>query len=521
MRWANFLHIYQPAEQQPDILEAIVAQSYRPIFQYLKNAKHVKLTFNVNGSLLELFDKYRYHDLLDALREAGKDGRVEFTSSAKYHAFLPFLERDEIVRQITANDETNRFFLGDAYKPEGFFPPEMAYDEKLSPIIEELGFKWIILDEIACWGGAQGQVDPVRGRPAEGMATAAEGRPASNGVDFTKLYKIKDSKLFVFFRERRLSNLIMSAVVRSKETLFEAMRDDIESDKYVFTAMDGETFGHHRPGLEKMLFDILETKDFDLIKISEIPQYYKNVVEVSPVKSTWASSKEDIDKGIQFLSWSDPENIIHRFQWELVKLVLGEVYAMDKKHPRHEMIRKKMDVALSSDHFWWASAKPWWSMEMVEDGAYRLLDTLRTVPDVEKEKLARAADLYEKIVSTGFHWQRTGKIREMMREQRSILRIPFKDRTLGRKGAENVYYAFLAMMEKLEGKTAKEGEYEQAILWRDAIFKLKHKLDIYDTMNAIDLVRVKIPHDEVEKTIVAYEAKYRRMRGGQPEQRGN
>ena len=60
----------------------------------------------------------------------------------------------------------------------------------------------------------------------------------------------------VYFRERRMSNLIMSAVVRSPETLKEAMAEDLKSSRYLITAMDGETFGHHRPGLEKLLFDI-------------------------------------------------------------------------------------------------------------------------------------------------------------------------------------------------------------------------------------------------------------------------
>ena len=496
MKWANFLHIYQPAEQQPDILESIVVQSYRPILENLKKEKRVKLTFNINGSLLELFDKYGYRDLIDDLRTVGDEGRVEFTSSAKYHAFLPYLEPDEIIRQIKINDETNKFFLGKAYNPEGFFPPEMAYKEELAPMIESLGFKWIILDEIA-----------------------ATGTPGQ--VDYAKIYRIKNSKLLVFFRERRLSNLIMSAVVRSPETLRQAMKDDLKSSRYLVTAMDGETFGHHRPGLERLLFDVFSSEDFALIRISDLPNYYKSIVEVTPVKSTWASSKEDIDQGIQFLSWSDPENIIHTWQWELAKLVLNEVYAMNKNHPRHEQVRKKMDVALSSDHFWWASAKPWWSMEMVEDGAYRLLDAIRTIPEVSGEKLARASDLYEKIVSTGFNWQRTGKIREMMKEQRSILRIPFKDRTVGKGGAEKgVYHAFIDMMKKLEKDAAHKGEYEKAIIWRDAIYKLEHKLDIYDTINAIDLLRVEIPHEEVEKTIEKYKEKYHKIRGGQPEQRG-
>ncbi|MEK7611992.1 MAG: hypothetical protein AAB407_01485 [Patescibacteria group bacterium] len=497
MYWANFLHVYQPAEQQSDILEAIVAQSYRSIFEHIRDAKRVRATLNINGALLELFDKNGYQDLIDMLRVAGSEGRLEFTGCAKYHAFLPFLEEKEIIRQIKTNDETNKFFLGDMYAPQGFFPPEMAYNPKLAPIVESLGFKWIMLDEIA-----------------------KDGNPGS--VDYSKIYTIQGTKLGVFFRERRTSNMIMSAIVRSPETLEQAMKDELNKKRYLLTAMDGETFGHHRPGLEKMLFSVWESKKFDLVTVSELATHFKERAVVSPVASTWASSKEDIDKGIQFLSWSDPENRIHTWQWELVKMTLEEVYTMDSKHPRYERVRHKMDLGLASDHFWWASAKPWWSLEMIEDGAYRLLETIRTIPGVSEAKLFRARDLYEKIISTAFNWQRTGKIRQMMRDQKAILRIPFYDRTITKGGAEEgVFHAFLDMIGGLEKEAAARGEYEKAILWRDAAYKLKNKLDIYDTINAIDLLRVEISHDDVEKTIEKYKAEYQRIRGGQPEQRGN
>ena len=494
MKWANFLHFYQPADQQPDILEAIVTQSYRPIIEGIKKNKNVHLTININGALFELLNKFGHKDIIEDLKNLVKEGRIEITGSAKYHPLLPLLSEEEIERQITLNTQTLKKFLGD-YTPNGFFSPEMAYDDRIGKIIEKLGFKWLILDEISC-GGEVG------------------------GVDYNQIYKLKDTDFKVFFRNRRLSNLIMSAVVRSRDTLLEAMQDELKSDDYIVTAMDAETFGHHRPGLEKMLFEVFDTPEFELVKISDISKFYKEKKEISPAKATWASSKEDIDNGIQFLSWNDPENMIHGWQWKFTKLVLNEVYSMNKNNERYELVREKMDKALASDHFWWASAKPWWSLEMIEDGSFNLLDTLRHIPDVKLEILSEGRDYYEKIITTAFNWQRTGKIRMMMQSQRDILRIPFKDRTLGRPGAENVYYAFLAMMEKLKKEAAKRGEYEQAILWRDAIYKLKHKLDIYDTMNAIDLVRVKIPHEEVEKTIIEYEEKYRRMRGGQPEQRG-
>lgn len=498
MKWANFLHIYQPADQQPDILKAIVDQCYRPIISHIANSDNIKITLNITGALIELFDKHGYRDLIELLKKAGEQGKIEFTSSAKYHGFLPMLTDDDIVRQIKANDETMVNYLGDkAYKPKGFFPPEMGFNYNIVPIIEKLGYKWIILDEISGYG------EPGK-------------------IDYNKIYKIKDSSLNVFFRERRLSNLIMSAVVRSKETLMQAMSDDLKSDRYIVTAMDGETFGHHRPGLEKMLFDILDTKDFNLVNISDLLKEKREVVEVMPVPSTWASSKEDIDKGIQFLSWKDPENNIHTWQWELFYLVRGEVEKLDKKSPVYEEIRKKMDIGTASDHFWWASAKPWWSLEMIEDGEYRLLETVRMIPGVSEEVLRKARDLYEKIISTAFQWQRTGKIRSMMTNQNSILRIPFKDRTIGRGGAEEgVYHAFIDMMKTQEKLASLKGEYEKAILWRDALYKLENKLDIYDTINAIDLLRIELPNEQVEKTILKYKEKYTAMRGGQPEQRGN
>ncbi len=369
-------------------------------------------------------------------------------------------------------------------------------DPKIVPIIESFGFKWILLDEIA-----------FNGMP--------------DAVDFNQLYKIKNSKLNIFFRERRLSNLIMSAVVRSPETLKEAMKNDLESSRYLITAMDGETFGHHRPGLEKMLFDIFNMPEFNLVTISELLEDKRKTVEIEPITSTWASSAQDIEKKIQFLSWKDPGNIIHGWQWELYHLARSQVEQLDQKNPLYYEIKNRMDIAMASDHFWWASAKPWWSIEMIEDGAFRLMDIIRTIPGISQDNVAKALSLYERIISTAFHWKRSGRIHMMMEEQRTITRIPFKERTLEKGGSEQgIYHAFIDMMKSLEKKATDRKEYEKAILWRDAVYKFEHKLDIYDAINAIDLVRLEIPNGEVEKILDKYTEPYKKIRGGQPEQRG-
>lgn len=494
MKWANFLHIYQPAGQQPSILEAVARQSYEPLLKGILADPRVRLTLNVNGSLLELFDAHGHTNLIDLLRRAGSSGQIEFTGSAKYHAFLPFLEAEEIARQITINDETNSYYLGAAYTPRGFFPPEMAYTPEIAGLIRLAGFEWVILDEIALTGH-------------------------SEAVDWRKTYVIPEAGLRVFFRERRLSNLIMSSLVRSAES-FSAAAGDVSADRYVVTGMDGETFGHHRPGLTEIFFEILRETPAELTTISDLLGSYPEV-PASPVTSTWSSSPEDIERGAQFLSWADPSNDIHKKQRRLLRLAMEAVYAISSSAPAYQGARKKLDRALASDHFWWASAKPWWSAEMIELGAHLLLSTVR-VASAPREVADEAAKLYEEIISTAFEWQRSGKIHAMMHEQKEILRIPFRERTLEAGGEqESVYRAFLELLREAETSSATKGEYEQAILWRDAIFKLEHKLDVYDAVNAIDLLRLHVPNEDLERRIERYKAEYRRIRGGQPEQRGS
>jgi len=499
LRFANILHIYQPAGQQKDILEAVAVQSYRPVLQGIRDNKQARLTMNVAGALMEQFDNGGFHDIIDLLRTLGREGKIEFTGSAKYHAFLPFLSDAEIIRQITLNDETNAFFLGkEAYRPRGFFPPELAYREGLEKILEQLGFSWMALDEIALCGKV-------------------------GEVDYAKQYRIAGSAVKAVFRERRASNLVMSAIVRSSATLEKALSGERARKNWsIVTAMDGETFGHHRPGLEQLFFELLESPRFGCVTVSELLAEPAKTETVTPIRSTWASSEQDIERGVQFLSWNDPENPIHVWQKQLTDYAREVVYAAGCRDSGDRKMLERLDAALASDHFWWASGKPWWSLEMIEAGAFHLLELIRSIPEVPGETLHAAQELYEKIVSTAFEWQRSGEVRRRAHEQQALVRIPFKDRTIGKGGAEEgVYRAFLDMMRKLEKKAVKNREYEQAILWRDAMYKIEHGTDIYDAVSAIDLLRTRIPHAEMERTIKRYKEVYRKLRGGQPEQRGS
>lgn len=498
MKWLNFLHFYQPAGQQKDILDAIVAQSYLPVFKIINSCSN-SLTANISGGLIEQLDNMGYYELLELIKKAVKDQKVELTGSCKYHAFIPLTPESEIYRQIMANEDTLNFYFKGLYKKHGFFPPEMAYCSYLAPLLSEMGFSYAILDEISYSGGKK-------------------------LLPSGSLYREKGTDLSLFFRNRRVSNLVMSAVVRTGKSLNSAIKDTFV-EPYIVTGMDGETFGHHRPGLENLLEDVLLNKTN--YESSSFCNFLKGnigvfpVEEVEPIEATWASSVADLEKGEQFLSWLDPENIIHKKQWELFNLALALFNEVPESYDSFAKLRNMLDIAVSSDHFWWASAKPWWSTEMIEQGAFRFLDLIQNLPDISDENIKKAQSLYQSIVSTAFEWQRTGKIRNMARQQNEELKIPFKDRTFSKGGRQRgVWNAFIFLMESEEKKAVKNREYEKAIMWRDALFKLNNRLDIYDAINAIDLLRIDIGNGEVEKMLDKYTAKYRKIRGGQPEQRG-
>ncbi|MDI6883213.1 MAG: UvrB/UvrC motif-containing protein [Patescibacteria group bacterium] len=493
MYWLNFLHIYQPPNQNPEILKKVVNESYRPLFKGLFKIKNVKLNLNINAGLTELLIKSGYFDVINSIYQLAKDSKIEFTESAKYHPLLPFLDKEEIIRQIKTNHQVNKKFFGSTFKPVCFFPPEMAYHPKIGKIVAKLGYQMIILDEIAF--------------------------PDKLRFSTESLFKLKGENLICLFRERRISNCLMSALVKNRKEFLEVLAKDIKKNIYLCSGVDGETFGHHRPGLEKSFLKIVSLKRPKQIFFSELPKYFKVKREISPRASTWASSQMDIERGTQFYSWKDPENKIHQLQWKFLKYLKSQV----KKRKVSKKILEKYDRAISSDQFFWASGEPWWSIEMIEKGAWEILEILKSLVKNKKE-FEIAKKYYFAIIFATFKWQREGKIVEKSKKYQEAVRIPFKERTL-KVGGFNVYKIIISLMKKKMAEAVKNKNYEKAILWRDGIWKLETKNDIYNAIHIVDLLRIELPEKfkkldpKLNELFQKYKEKYKEIQSGQPELR--
>jgi len=259
--------------------------------------------------------------------------------------------------------------------------------------------------------------------------------------------------------------------------MLKTLGDRLKSDEFLLTAMDGETFGHHRPGLDTLLFELYQVPEIESVTMSEIPNRITKRETVEPLPSTWALMRKDLEQKLPYSRWFDESNEIHQLQWELTNAALATIQKLSPTDPAFPAVRASLDRAIHSDQYWWASASPWWSIEMIEAGAKDLKDTIEANPAETAEIKEQARALYQKIIYTAFDWQRTDKISGMIkaadedvtqRITREMPHIPLEE--------------FETMVRNLETQmetAAKSREYERAAQLRDRVQELQSKkLDI-------------------------------------------
>ncbi|OWK26977.1 MAG: hypothetical protein US76_01995 [Parcubacteria group bacterium GW2011_GWA2_38_13b] len=454
MRWANFLHIYQPPVQKPLWIKRIADESYRKIFKGLLEIPRARLSLNINSILCELLEKNGGMDVIDNINKLVKRGNIELTGSAKYHAFLPLLPESEIERQILLNEEGLNKYFGKKWKKGGFFSPEMAYSKKVVQVAKRLGYQWIIIDEM--------------------------GFPEDGKIQKDTVYEIEGLRdFYVFFRERNFSFKILSgSQISTFSVIMRFLEPRLDKNEYTITAMDGETFGHHRPGLENLLFDLLKEERMAPLAISDILEKFTKREIISPRESTWASVPRDFKINQPFLRWHNKENAIQNYQWELANMAI-EIVGRNEA----QKTRQFLDSALHSDQFWWSSARPWWSLEMIESGAHELRIVVNESLEATESEKKRAEELYRLIIYTGFEWQRSGLVDEISRKENEEIRERLEEKEkLFITGKE--YEDMIGVLGEQMKLSADSGEYHRAAMIKDRIRELKEEMELTHKNNA-------------------------------------
>jgi hypothetical protein len=384
MYWSNFLHIYQPPTQTEAIVRKVTDEGYRTLVRVLKEAPGGKITLNISGVLTEQLVRYGLDDVIRGLRELAERGQVEFTGSAMYHPILPLIPREEVIRQIRLNTGVNHRYFGEIYKPAGFFPPEMCYSYEVAQTVAELGFRWIIVDELS-YNGKIGS------------------------VKYDRLYKVEGlGDFLVFFKERPFSAGITYGEYPSADPFLAAL--SIEEHSYLLTGTDGEVYGHHRPGQEKMLSEVFVRGTPRTCTISELIGHFVEVNTVSPLPSSWSTWEDEMARGIPYPQWQYPGHELHRRQWQLTDFALDTVKEAPPNAPRFSEARRLLDEGLHSCQYWWASCRPWWSVEMIEWGAQKLYQAVEVLgAAVGGKRMEEASSLFRAVVSQARDWQESGE----------------------------------------------------------------------------------------------------------------
>ncbi|MFP3880552.1 MAG: hypothetical protein ACLFVA_06325 [Dehalococcoidia bacterium] len=395
MYWSNFLHIYQPPTQTEEIVRKVTEESYRTLVRVLKEAPDGKITLNINAVLTEQLARYGLDDVIGGLRGLAERGQIEFTGSAMYHPILPLIPRDEMIRQIKLNSDVNQYYFGEVYKPAGFFPPEMCYSYEVAEIVAELGFRWIIVDELS-FNGKMGS------------------------VKYDRLYEVENLGGFlVFFKERPFSAGITYGAYPSAEPFLAALEGRLNGHNYLLTGTDGEIYGHHRPGQEKLLSEVFARGLPETCTVSELVEHFKQVDAVNPLPCSWSTWEDEMAQGIPYPQWQYPGHELHDLQWQLTRLVLRIVKGADTKSPGFPRARRLLDEGLHSCQYWWASCRPWWSVEMIEWGAEKLYQAVELLGDaIHRKHKDEARNLFQAVVDEARGWQESGEAQRRKQKYR-------------------------------------------------------------------------------------------------------
>lgn len=374
IKWINFLHLYQPPSQTKDVIDLVTKESYSLIVSLLKQYPEVKLTMNISGSLLELWERFGYSEIIQSFKALAENGRIEFVSSAMYHPILPLISEAEIRRQIKLHDEISRKFFGNAYKPRGFYLPEMAYSESVLKVIEELGFEWLMLDEIH----------------------------AAEPVDPHIKYVSEKGTAFVF-RNHEFSYSFPPEFI---------LKNIGRVTDYIITAHDGELYGHWHKNDAGYYEKIFTSREIKTIKVSDYLALLKEVKKIKPRSASWESTEAELAAEVPFSLWKNPTNEIHRKLWEFAKEV-ETVLIKNLDDKNAETAKQYYSKGLASCAWWWASERKLgvfspisWNPTEIQEGTEFLLEAVRILANAKKEDKLKIEKLFSDFKDAVWakHW---------------------------------------------------------------------------------------------------------------------
>ncbi|MCX7834399.1 MAG: DUF3536 domain-containing protein [Ignavibacteria bacterium] len=272
--------IYQDCYKQNT--EAKIIDNTGKVVKLLNNFEYINFDF---GPTLCEWMRKKHPDTFQKILEADKlscekfNGKGNAIAQVYNHIIMPLAtDRDKITQVKWGKKYFKHFFKRET---EGMWLSETAVNYRTIDVLIDEGIKFIILDPM--------QAERFR------KLGESEWKDLSNTTINTKMpyrcYSKKNPKKYidVFFYDSFLSkNIAFGSVAYSSENFFEAIKatSNINSDipQLINAAVDGETFGHHKPNTERTLahlfLELLPQRNYKVINYSKYLELFPPTYEV-------------------------------------------------------------------------------------------------------------------------------------------------------------------------------------------------------------------------------------------------
>lgn len=376
--WVQCFHIYQPPSQTKEVVDVVAKESYELLVSLHEKYAHVRTTWNVSGSLLELLEKYGHQSLIARIKALVDKGQIEVMGSAAYHPIVPLVSPEIATRQIQLQESLLEKHLGvkkDSLK--AFYFPEMAWSADAGHLITSLGYRHTALDEFH---------HPHHEKYKPGM-----------------VYE-DPSGMKAVLRDRTLSKTF------PPEHFFTSYASNNTS---LIVAHDGELYGHWHKDDRGFYEKLFTSPALEFVTISQYIESAQQTEKVTLQSGSWETTDDERANYVAFALWNNPNNSIHQLLWEGQRHC-ESVLRNRSEDPNYSAALLAFDKGCASCAWWWASnttlsafSPVTWNPTEIIRGATYLVESVRTLRKAAKTDRVHIEAWYHRFTESVWnrHWE--------------------------------------------------------------------------------------------------------------------
>lgn len=403
LNWANLIDMYQSPNIDRGELEKIVNRSYLPILRIFEQAPKAAFTLNLPGSTIELLIKTGFGQIIKKLNVLAERGQVDFTLTPSFQPLIPFLEDEDVDRQIEAHIKICKRYFGIYFKPQGLYSPHLAYAQKSGKAGARFSMKWILVDEYVVQPKNYSSLFMDRG---------------AGGILLMPVRRDITWQLNGSFRARKVPR-------SASEMLQNIMSISSNNTRYLITVSDAHNFGHRLAGRHNILKALYQDGRIRSVSVSQLRRYVKRKEFAKPSDGSSETFNNEAKRKKPFFLWENDKNPIQQTLWKLFNLASTEIKnAGTKGDPQYIRARDLLDSSSAALNWHQISCRPWWeknyALQAADDLAIAVFVILSSAPKIKENAIALRQKLYDQITQ----YEKSGEMKKLQKSYLKSNNIP-------------------------------------------------------------------------------------------------